>query len=330
MDLTGATAYHGPGWRPRLGTLVDDVADGVLWAPYAVASDSAVLRAVALHCPTRQHLEHASPDVLQHAMLVEHAGLEREINMLAGRYEALGVRVHWVPPPPPELWPKRLAGANAMYARDLLWMTPAGAVISRMASTVRAGEERQAQRLLAELGVPTVRTIAESGTFEGADALWLRPGLAAIGHGRRTNAAGADQAARVVHELGGTVVDVKVPDTIQHLLGLVQVLDEDLLAVRVDLVRPRDLASLKAQSFELIEVHESLEIARHLAFNFVVLGPRRVLMMAGAVELSTQLTSHGIDVVDMIRADHLLDGAGGIACATGVLWRAALADRNES
>jgi N-dimethylarginine dimethylaminohydrolase len=47
-----------------------------------------------------------------------------------------------------------------MFMADLMFMTPEGMILARPASDVRAGEERQAARKLAELGIPIVRSIS--------------------------------------------------------------------------------------------------------------------------------------------------------------------------
>ncbi|MEU4384631.1 arginine deiminase family protein [Promicromonospora sp. NPDC023805] len=321
MGLRGSSAYHGPGWQPRQGTLVDDVRAGAHWRSYAVDADWAPLRAVALHSPSAERLDQAPPDVLQHLDRVDAAALEMEIDVLAAVYRGLGIEVHMIPPLRVSSLGRSLAGANAMYARDLFWMTPGGAVLSRMASVVRAGEEAQAFALLASIGVPVVRSVSGTGTFEGADALSLRPDLVAIGYGRRTNPQGLAQAAAIAEEQGRHVITVAVPDGVQHLLGVVQVLDEDLLAVRTELVRPEDVAALRNEGFDLLSVAESEEVRERLGFNFVVVGPRTVVMIAGSPGLEQLLTQHGVEVAASIAVPQLLRGAGGIACATAVLSR---------
>lgn len=320
MGLTRYAAYHGPGWRPRTGTLADDVRDGTIWRQYAVDADWAPLRAVALHSPSAERLDQAPPDVLQHLARIDAQGLAKEIEALAGTYRDLGIDVHMIPPPSASL-SRSLAGANAMYARDSFWMTPGGAVLSRMASVVRSGEETQAFTMLAAIGVPVVRSVSGAGTFEGADALSLRPDLVAIGHGHRTNRLGLAQASAIAEEQGRRVLPVPVPDGIQHLLGVIQVLDQDLLAIRTDLVREQDVAAIRREGFDILPVAESAEIREHLGFNFVVVGPRKVVMIEGSPVLERLLTRHGITIAASVAVPQLLRGAGGIACATAVLSR---------
>ena len=74
-----------------------------------------------------------------------------------------------------------------------MFMTPEGALLARPASTARAGEERRVARRLAELSVPIILSIGGSGTFEGADAMWVGSDTVILGRGLRTNDAGPGQ-----------------------------------------------------------------------------------------------------------------------------------------
>lgn len=313
-------AYHGPGWRERPGTLADEIAAGWPWAPLRVRQEYDTLTDVALHAPSAAALTAAAPDELQHLSRMEAGALRRDMDGLAETYQALGIRVHHLPHPPRHR-PGTLAGGNAMYARDLFWMTGEGAIISRMASPARCGEELQALELFARLHVPVLRTIAGAALFEGADALWLRSDLVAIGVGRRTNPAGCRLVAEEARRQGADTVVLTVPDGIQHLLGTLQALDTDLLAVRAERLDPDGRRRLRDRGFELIEVTETPEVSRGYAFNFVVVGRRRVVMTEGSSALRSTLAAHGVDCAAVVAVPELFLGAGGIGCATGILAR---------
>ncbi|WP_051816435.1 dimethylarginine dimethylaminohydrolase family protein [Kitasatospora sp. NRRL B-11411] len=319
MDVTAA-AHHGPGWRPRPGRQEDDLAPGGAWAPLRVSRDCDPLTDVALHLPPAALLTAGPPDALQHLERIDHDALRRDLDGLAGAYRALGVTVHELPAPaPPGGNPYR--GANAVYARDLLWMTRAGAVIPRMASSVRAGEELQAHRLCARLGVPVARTIGADGLFEGADAAWLRPDLVAVGLGVRTNGAGARQVEDEARAQGARVLRLSVPPGVQHLLGVLQVLDADLLAARTSLLRPGEVRHLRDLGFTVLDVPESDEVRTRLAFNFVTVAPRAVLLPDGCPDTAALLARHGVECAARVPIPELAKGAGGPACATGILAR---------
>ncbi|MFF9105666.1 dimethylarginine dimethylaminohydrolase family protein [Streptomyces rubrogriseus] len=315
-----AAAFHGPGWRARAGRHDDDIAAGGNWAPLWVGRDFDRLTDVVLHCPPATRLTAGEPDALQHLERLDHDALCRDIDALAQAYSALGVTVHELPAPGP-LSGNPYRGANAMFARDLLWMTKAGAVIPRMASTVRAGEELQTLRLCARLGIPVARTIGADGVFEGADAHWLRSDLVAVGLGTRTNEAGAQQITQEARQQNARVLRLSVPTGVQHLLGVLQVLDVDLLAARTSIMDPAEVRNLRDLGFTVVAIPESEEVRTHLAFNFVTVAPRAVLMPTGSRATAALLSRHGVECVARVPIPELAKGAGGIACATGILAR---------
>jgi hypothetical protein len=55
--------------------------------------------------------------------------------------------------------------------------------------------------------------------------------------------------------------------------------------------------------------------------NFVVVAPRRVVMVAGAPGVEAFLSRANIDVAARVAVRELLKAAGGIGCATGIVWR---------
>ncbi|MER5750867.1 arginine deiminase family protein [Streptomyces sp. NPDC002088] len=319
MAVTAA-AYHGPGWRARPGRLEDDIAHGGIWAPLRVERDFDRLTDVALHCPPASLLTAGDPDALQHLEQLDPSALRRDMDILAESYRALGITVHELPASQPP-GGNPYSGANAMFVRDLLWMTGAGAVIPRMASSVRAGEERQTLRLCAQLGIPVARTIGADGLFEGADAQWLRSDLVAVGLGTRTNDAGARQVAQEAQQQGAQVLRLSVPNGVQHLLGVLQVLDADLLAARTSIMDPADVRRLRDLGFTVVDIPESDEVRTHLAFNFVTVAPRSILMPTGSRDTAALLARHGVECVARVPIPELAKGAGGIACATGILAR---------
>src|SRR5204863_8067850 len=135
----------------------------------------------------------------------------QQCQALAAVYREHGVSVDVLRSP----WP---SDANQVFARDQFWMTPEGAVVGRMAAEQRAGEERFATWALGTLGIPIIATLHGRATFEGADALWLRPDVVLLGIGQRTNAAGFDAVAAIARSLGATVISIALPSIVQHLL----------------------------------------------------------------------------------------------------------------
>jgi hypothetical protein len=88
---------------------------------------------------------------------------------LAAAYREAGVRVHPVEPAGP-------SSPNPMCVAGSMFMTAAGAILGRSASTVRAGEERWVARRFVALGVPIVRSRARPRHLRGRGRDRARPG----------------------------------------------------------------------------------------------------------------------------------------------------------
>ncbi|MBM3312405.1 MAG: amidinotransferase, partial [Candidatus Aminicenantes bacterium] len=249
-------AFGGRGWRPRRGTLADDIREGRVWASCGLNSEYGRLREVVLYRPPARTPPPADPNAVQHLERVDWARVAGEIGRAAACFRRLGVDVLALRPRLGRTAFKPEDCPNLVFVRDLFFMTPQGAIVSRMASAVRAGEERHLARALAERGVPILGTIAGSGTFEGADALWLRPGLVAVGLGNRTNAAGFGQLSDILRRLGAACLPVSLPPGVQHLLGCLQVVDGDLAAVRPRLLPQAARRRLAEEGFETVPLPE--------------------------------------------------------------------------
>jgi arginine deiminase len=207
-----------------------------------------------------------------------------------------------------------------MFVADLMLMTPAGAIVARPASTVRAGEERQVARRLADLGIPILRTVAGRGVFEGADAMFIDEKTAVIGRGLRTNDEGAAQVAATLREQGFDVVIMDQPHGAMHLMGQFRIVDRDLAYVRAGLTPWHLIDLLRGRGFDVRFFPDEDEMDRGQANNFVTLGPRRILMVAGNPITEAEYRSAGIDCV-AVEVGELRKAAGAVGCLTGILHR---------
>ena len=316
MPDTRAT-YGGPGWITRESSLDAEIRNGELWAPLACDSGHGRLTDVLLYRPGPGLAEIDDVDRALHLRRVDPARLRRQVDHLIATYESLGIRVH------------RLADAavddvrhpNAIFLCDVFWQTPFGAVVGRMANPVRAGEERAVSARIAELGAPIALTIARDGLLEGADCQWLRPGLALVGTGVRTNQAGFDQLRAWLEGHGMRCLQTRFDPAVQHLTGCLQSSAPDRVLVRPEVLPPETIPLLRKSGFHVSAFPESSEIRERYAFNFVVIEPGVVLLPAGCPETRSALEREGIRVAAEVEIDEYVAMAGGPCCASGVLAR---------
>jgi N-dimethylarginine dimethylaminohydrolase len=309
--------YGGPGWVPRESGFEDEIRAGELWAPFAVDAGCTRLTDVLLYRPGPAIAEVEDVDRALHLRRVHAGRLAEQVDRLIATYESLGVRVHRLPD---EAVDDR-RHPNSIFLCDVFWQTPFGAVISRMANPVRAGEERAVAARLADLGVPIALTIAGDGLFEGADGHWLRPGLAMVGTGVRTNRAGYEQLRVRLENLGARCISTRIDPVVQHLTGCLQSIAPDRVLVRPEALPPETIPILRKSGFHVTSFAESEEIRDRYGFNFVVIEPNVVVLPAGCQETRKLLEREGVEVAAEVEVSEYVAMAGGPCCATGVLAR---------
>jgi N-dimethylarginine dimethylaminohydrolase len=236
-----------------------------------------------------------------------------EHDALAQAFRDQGVTVHYVEP-------GEYSPPNLIFVADLLFSTPEGVILGRPASTVRAGEERLVARRLADLGIPILRSVRGHGTFEGADAAWISPGVVLLATGLRTNAQGVAQVAGLLREMDVDVVPVGLPYGAMHMMGTLRFLDQDLAIAWPGRVPFVAVEALRSHGYTVLFTPDESEAVDGAALNFVTLGPRFVLMPAGNPVTEKFLRSTGV-VCHTAEVDELRKAAGAIGCLTGVLER---------
>jgi N-dimethylarginine dimethylaminohydrolase len=306
------SAYGGDGWQPRSRPLSGEL--GSIWGRCGMCSEWQPLKAVLLHRPGAELTASADPKAVQMVAALDIGKAQAQHEQMAQAYGDAGVAVYF-------LTPGATPKPNQMFMADLMFMTPEGMILARPASDVRAGEERQAARALAELGIPIVRSISGQGTFEGADAMWLSPKKVMVGRGMRTNAEGVRQLRSVLGEMGVEVIDVDMPVGTMHLMGMLRIVDHSLaLAWPVRLVYSA-LEALRDEGYRVEFLPEVEEAIHNAAFNFVTLGPRKILMPAGNPISQKFYESLDIECITT-PTDELYKAAGSVGCLTGILERA--------
>jgi N-dimethylarginine dimethylaminohydrolase len=271
------------------------------------------LRSVLLHEPGPELKDTRQPDSSLMLAPMDPELVRHQHHTLVQAYRQAGVAVYYVEPPtvPPP---------NLMFVADLFFVTPEGAIVARPASVVRAGEERIVAHRLAALGIPILRTIRGRGCFEGADAAWIDAHTVLLATGLRTNAEGAAQVSSLLAEMGIEVIPVGLPYGAMHLMGQLRIVDRDLAIAWPGRVPYAAVRALRERGHDVLFLPNEEEAKFGMAFNFVTLGPRQVLMPGGNPNTQGFLEKAGITCLT-VQVSELIKAAGGIACLTGILER---------
>lgn len=303
-------AYGGAAWSPR-GADRDDFVQS--WGDWGSGSECGTLRAVLMKSPGPELDQIDDFDAAQMRAPLDAARARAQHAGLVAAYEEEGVTVHLVSGGRPDK-------PNALFCRDLMLMTPAGAIIARPASTVRAGEERFVAEALGQLGVPTLMTVHGEGTFEGADVSWVNSKLCFLAEGLRTNRAGAEQVEWALRSLGVEVIRVQLPYGTMHLDGVLNFPDRDLAAIWPRRTPFPVWRTLHERGFRFVEVEDEEVAQACLPLNFVALAPGKILMPYGGGRMRERYREAGVETLE-VEVDELIKAGGGIHCMTAFLRR---------
>jgi N-dimethylarginine dimethylaminohydrolase len=254
------------------------------------------------------------PEAVQMLAPVEVAKARDEHNAMVEVYRSQGVEVQFVEPELP-------CQPNLMFCADLFAMTPQGAILARPASTVRAAEERWVARKLADLGIPILKTLTGTSTFEGADLMWIDEKTAMIGRGLRTNDAAIAQIETLLAEIGIELIAVDSPFGIMHFMSLLRIVDRNLAICWPRRTPHRTVRVLQERGYEVVFPPFADDPASYRGINFVTLGPRRILMVGGVPSVQSYFEEMGVECLTT-PTDELTKAAGNVGCLTGILQRA--------
>lgn len=148
----------------------------------------------------------------------------------------------------------RRTGPTRCSARDLVFMTPEGAIVTQACHRIKARRRRYAAKKLAELGVPIIRTICGGATFEGAMAMWIDRRTVVLASGVRTNRAGYEMVESELKRMGVTdILHMQIPYGHAHIDGLLNMAAEDVAMIHASQV-PYDVCdALKKKGIKLLE-----------------------------------------------------------------------------
>lgn len=206
--------------------------------------------------------------------------------------------------------------SKAVNVRDVLSMTPGGAIISNMGPVMRKPEIRYAVKKLGELGTPIAGCITGDGLFEGGSFAFLTPKLAAAGMSKRGNQEGMNQLKALLAIQGIDLIVVPLVGHSLHLDSAFVMVDRDKALVITDRLPYFFLEELQRLGIQGIEVAPG----ERWALNCLAVKPGRVIIAQESVRTMERLQRAGVEVLPIDYTEIQKNG-GGIHCSTNPLSR---------
>lgn len=304
-------AIPGERWFPKESSFEEDITQ--YWGDFGVSSEVDTLKAVLLRRPGKE-VENFDPRAVRFSEEPLDVELMRkQHDAVAQIYRDFGAKVYYVET-------QRSDRPNAIFCRDLMFMTPEGAILTRPAMALRRGEERYVSEALAKIGVPILRTIAGEGMFEGANAMWVDRHTCVVSTGVRCNQKGFEQVAYELKRMNVEVYHMQQPYSNIHIDGLMNPISHDKILIHASQV-PYDIVDmLKKKGYQILEAPSQTEVREKFACNFVALEPNHILMAEGANRTIELLSRHGVKI-DTVNISEILKGKGCLHCITAFLKR---------
>lgn len=312
VPLPDIQAIDGERWFPEETTIEQDMTK--YWGgDWGCSSEVNRLRAVLMHRPGAE-LDNFDYREVRFRAPVDPEKCRQQHDLLADYYRSHGVEVYYVED-------QRTDRPNAIFERDHLFMTPEGAIITRLAMPARRGEERYTAKRVAELGVPIVKTIAGDGIFEGANAAWVDRHTVILSLSSRANRSGYDQMETELRRQGVTeIIPMQIPYGHAHVDGLLNFASNDTVVLHACQVPYMVCDALKKKGYRIIETPSLTETKYCYATNFVAIEPGHVVMSVGAPRTVELMEKAGI-TVDVLDLSELNKGRGSVHCMTAFLKR---------
>ncbi len=305
-------AIPGERWFPKETAFEEDLP--LYWGDWGVSSEVEKLKAVLMRRPGKEVESFDAEENRFSDVPVNIDLMRQQHDHVADIYREHGVNVYYVEE-------QREDRPNAVFCRDLVFMTPEGAIIARPAMAARRGEERYVAKRLAELGVPIVRTISGNGYFEGANAMWVDRETVVISTGSRCNRSGYEQVEYELRRMGvKEILHMQQPYSNIHIDGLMNAASNDIIMAHVSQVPYDVLDALKKKGYTILEAPSRSEVRDGFGCNFVALEPGLVLMPTGNPRCQELLEKHGIRVIT-VDVSEIIKGRGALHCITAFLKR---------
>lgn len=284
-----------------------------LYGDWGVDSEVGKLRSVLMRRPGKEIEGITDPEAVAMKEIWDVGKVREQHDALAEIYRSSGVEVNYIEEMDPAL-------PNAIYARDLVFMTPEGAIVARPAAGCRIGEEVYAARQLAKLGVPIIKTVNGNGVFDGACCLWMDRKTCMLGYGKRCNASAAAQVEEELRNMGvENLIKVEIPRGMAHLDSFMAFADLKV-ALILKLAAPDTIYNeLEEREFNIVDIPDYDEF-RNFCQNFVALEPGKIVMPTGCPKTVKALEKAGVECIQL-DVSEIMKGNGAIHCMTAFLKR---------
>ena len=239
--------------------------------------------------------------------------MRKQHDNVAQVYKDFGAKVYYVEE-------QREDRPNAVFCRDLMFMTPEGAILTRPGMAARRGEERYVAQALAKYGVPILKTVAGDGMFEGANAMWVDRHTCVVSTGVRCNRSGYEQVKHELERMGVEVYHMQQPYSNIHIDGLMNPISHDKVLIHASQVPYDIIDMLKKKGYEILEAPSQSEVRERFACNFVALEPNHIVIAEGPVRTIELLEKHGVKV-ETVDVSEITKGKGSLHCITAFLKR---------
>jgi N-dimethylarginine dimethylaminohydrolase len=215
-----------------------------------------------------------------------------------------------------------LGDVKAVFTRDQAIAVDGGAIICRMGPVGvehgygRRGEEAFITKVIANLGMPILRTISGTGLIEGGSFCFLNSRTAALGLSFRQNEEGARQLEEVLRTTGTRLIRIPLTGHSLHLDGAIVMVDHDKALINVTRLPYWFLDELKELGIEPIHAWPS----EGHAVNCLAVRPGKVIISEGCPHTVERLNRAGVETVEIDYSEIRKNG-GGIHCSTLPLIR---------
>ena len=304
-------AIPGERWFPKESNFEDDMNE--YWGDWGVSSEVDTLKAVLIRRPGKE-VEDFDPDAVRFSdEPLDVELMRKQHDNVAQVYKDFGAKVYYVEE-------QREDRPNAVFCRDLMFMTPEGAILTRPGMAARRGEERYVAQALAKYGVPILKTVAGDGMFEGANAMWVDRHTCVVSTGVRCNRSGYEQVKHELERMGVEVYHMQQPYSDIHIDGLMNPISHDKVLIHASQVPYDIIDMLKKKGYEILEAPSQSEVRERFACNFVALEPNHIVIAEGPVRTIELLEKHGVKV-ETVDVSEITKGKGSLHCITAFLKR---------